>query len=1399
MSTLLSLIGESERFRIKPKNIEASDDVTENGFSSYLEDYGKTAIQDYTEDVNEESPSVSDVGIIALRDSKDYNLNPKDIYDQYDNNPIDVSVIDMPEIEEISEAIYLSSAIYNKYANLDYIPFEIQDPNGVQNQQENYGDYIADVLDDLERRGNSLADIFIGQWNKDDSPIGVIGGQALNNALNTQFTDGVSRKVLGLLNTNVFSLLDGGSLIREDYDITVPKTKLGRSAEFVAKLGSLENPINYLPEDVFGFNRLRTERNGIVTYIGTELSYEEQVSLLLQYTGKGQEKQLLNLVDLNIYKPKIEGRTKTIQANEYVGYTHFNKNSLDIRDFTVDENTAKTTPYGYYEPYGVISRHKNTGSESFGSIEKQIFSDGFWFVWTNDITDLAPTSVIDEAESIGWVAKTNVNLADTTIETNPFKKKSLLYRTQNLVNQGNAFLDLSKKEFVENIDGESRIISRGDAITASKTYTDDDGKEIQQGEYFRVWTKQRGYNRLDRTLRHRGLDNGDTRSVLNQNGIPNYAPTIREADGRNGLINDAVIKRYMFSIENLAWNDYMDDLPECEQGPGDPVTGVRGRIMWFPPYDLNFDENVSVQWEGHNFIGRGEKIYTYNNVERSGTLSFTIPVDNPDIIHSLVGERTQYWERYFKGDKTVEADAKDRYKLKKNISQKDLESLNKIKKPIEPIVKKVPYIIKTEKKVIKEKAKKVKEKVDQGKYGQKTLSIYFPNNVFVVPRSTFKPNLDNVSSDAVEDKTINFVEMAAKNVGYEDGGAADGFKSSDAKPYTIFTSNGLEYKDFSGKIVNTVGRTKQATYEDGSVQKGLQIAVSGCKDIDREGWQDTTNFGLNVPFYFEWQIRFFDSLKDKTKVEINFIGNASLPGAANSRTNTELGIKRANNAKEWFKKNVIPFLEKQGINIGFTYKVDSKSDLEDQERGLSGLVEAKDGNSGDGTYCGKCSRPHLLPCKKSRRVDIYIKDLSEPVEEEPEPEEPEVNVIEDVVPNEAFTIDETQNIDDPDSVQVPDIDESVLNKLVYTECDYFKYLETYDPLAYQTISEKIKYFVPAFHSMTPQGWNSRLTFLHQCTRQSDSIGLDGVDNIKNLAFGRPPVCILRIGDFFHTKIIIESMSINYKGGDSITWDTNPEGIGVQPMFANVNLQIKILGGMSMTAPINRLQNALSFNFYANTEMYDARADSVVFNAKYGEDGEGNVSLDENATFGSLQAARIVDGVKLSSLFKYSEAQKAEKLKKVRLESRLTLQNSTNDAVPTDQIQNLGQVESLLEYKKSAGLPLTSQEKKYQSVIDNSKVSFNYNGLTVETNNLIKSNMQNNLATNNSLLNNQALEVVQNENSLESLENFKSSISQYLTSITTEEITPEVQESVSEDYLNVFKDTYINRKGFLIEY
>ena len=48
------------------------------------------------------------------------------------------------------------------------------------------------------------------------------------------------------------------------------------------------------------------------------------------------------------------------------------------------------------------------------------------------------------------------------------------------------------------------------------------------------------------------------------------------------------------------------------------------------------------------------------------------------------------------------------------------------------------------------------------------------------------------------------------------------------------------------------------------------------------------------------------------------------------------------------------------------------------------------------------------------------------------------------------------------------------------------------------------------------------------------------------------------------------------------------------MFADVTLQFKFLGGSDLAGPIARLQNAVSFNYYANTSVYDNRAETVEY-------------------------------------------------------------------------------------------------------------------------------------------------------------------------------------------------------------
>jgi hypothetical protein len=200
-----------------------------------------------------------------------------------------------------------------------------------------------------------------------------------------------------------------------------------------------------------------------------------------------------------------------------------------------------------------------------------------------------------------------------------------------------------------------------------------------------------------------------------------------------------------------------------------------------------------------------------------------------------------------------------------------------------------------------------------------------------------------------------------------------------------------------------------------------------------------------------------------------------------------------------------------------------------------------------------------------------------------------------VITGNVVTKTETVPVIETKIVDRDNISKRVLRSLL-SECDYFETIKEETPMVYDNLRDKLKFFQPAFHSITPEGLNSRLTFLQQCMRPGDTIPtiktINGAatpvyNDATNTSFGAPPVLVLRVGDFYNTKIIPTSLGIQYEN-----LDINPEGIGVQPMIANITLGFNFVGGSGLKESVDKLQNALTFNYYANTEIYDDRADAT---------------------------------------------------------------------------------------------------------------------------------------------------------------------------------------------------------------
>lgn len=832
--------------------------------------------------------------------------------------------------------------------------------------------------------------------------------------------------------------------------------------------------------------------------------------------------------------------------------------------------------------------------------------------------------------------------------------------------------------------------------------------------YCRVWTYHHQYHRLKDAIRPLdysqgdlfnaynfkefsadrskwGYDDGRTRlgrfgTINKNNGLVNITPITGSDENRK-----VDIKNCMFSIENLAWKDmFSTDLTSRQtyqtKGLSPEQKGpFGGRIMWFPPYDLKFNEDINVRWNETSFIGRGEGIYTYTNTNRSGNLSFKILIDHPSIIN--------YWENRGKSvTNSVDETGDPEQELLRFFAGCDMLTAKPASEPEEP---QIPE----------------NEEEEQPAPNQEFIRFY-----------VFYPN----DYSGKDEKDVKFaINYLANGVGAGKErvkGRADGrtidysvpfskvslYTGTDSKPVYF---GGYEIRPGKPLSLDTDAQDRQNLYignvkYDSESNKTHQLYVQEGDSTDtwwqrkwfyrvdrdlanellaKENYLDTNSFGLNSNKGFESVIEFF-KIEDKDRENvfsfsevfvalggkeeqtvlngfynsnrvnrflslikqygidrIECIGRASTQGTVSN--NAKLQQCRAQTISRWLKSsNIITGKcdpSRIGVVTGGTggNAVGNTGSINDKENKLWRNTEVRIYLNKDVTEVSQnvlresynsedeidqtLEKNILTDDKKEghglmsfiRNKINYVRDYAENYQYNAPESVTSSNILLNLQPSAegestgksrgllgkigSIISDSYNKAKAAAEAQQDKEDEEV--KRYDNEAKFFTMLEKEEPFLHQKISDKIKYFDPAFHSVSPEGFNARLTFLQQCTRQGPTVGNSdnhSADNTaNNLAFGRPPVCILRIGDFYYTKILIENLSITY---DPMLWDLNTEGIGVMPMIAEINMRFIFIGGSSLAGHISRLQNALSFNYYANTEVYDDRAEL----AKY--DDAGNI-------------------------------------------------------------------------------------------------------------------------------------------------------------------------------------------------
>jgi len=1117
-----------------------------------------------------------------------------------------------------------------------------------------------------------------------DSLLAQIGAKKLKEAFEKRIADEVNNTINSIVNLDSLqdpfeaSLVASGQqpIINKNWKITVPDNPLLAAVSFANRLSGTYFPVSLIPGDYFTkpFKGQDNQTQGALNVVnnltggalGSLLATSENPSVLfLKNTGYGQKSVLFKSIEYNIYRPNYDkglilgvtdainnllgGNTEAGGSGYYVGSSQAEPSSINspANEIPVDR-FGNQQPSPVYGPDTLGKLYEgNEDKIKFGLGGKPYSNQGGitgQFTWVspkykdNLGFKVAPGGGPVQPQDKEFDSVKGEFNADTESTGFEFKGGSILDNTQRLINAadnatgakrlqhvGNAINQVSKvfNDGYKEMTKGSQVIAYYDSVTDSETIGIE-GSEVGR-EYCRVFQKDTPYLTYADLQKTDGITISGRKfdySVLDNTYNLNIAP-LRNPGSTN--IFDQKVKKYMFSLENLAWRTSSqpgftyDDLPVCERGPNG------GRIMWFPPYDLTFSDSSTANWNPTSFLGRPEPIHTYKNTTRTGSISWKIVVDHPAMMNTIIRKQLDKFspdqvdsimDSFFAGCVKY-----DLYDLAAKFNTIPVNQLYEYQKLLAD-----PRLTDEEKYGVLDEIPVNPESVIDGNGGDNTAVAKTGNGVNVTT-----PNGNNISNTAAASSKEDVIVTT---------------ELTEWEGYAFYFDN--DYPFGYGSFETTVPNNQDYKhwYDIYLGRKNVYNSTSAPLNVNSGGAVFTR--AEVIPFFDQVIIGNFKKINDELLPKLKEIiidqggtvvlelqGSASAPASVGYNDN--LSQRRNDSVKKWFLK------QKLGNDTMATLQSQGKIKFKYSASGEQYIIPQTNNGAGKGVNCTNNikdvnlnavtnnSQWYSVPAMVCRRVGINKITVTKPTPtttttttvtpvtttsttaqtpvtkrykcvngiciETDDPAAPfsgltdcENNCgdppIEDVV----VTPVTTRPID-PAKKLKEGISKKVL-RFLFSECDYFDLIKEDQPMVLASIQDKIKYFHPAFHSTTPEGLNSRLTFLNQCVRPGQTIPVIGPDgkpkynDAKNTSFGTPPILVLRIGDFYHTKIVPTTLQITY---DPLIYDINPEGIGVQPMIAKVSLSFDFIGGHGLAEPVAQLQNALSFNFYANTEIYDDRA------------------------------------------------------------------------------------------------------------------------------------------------------------------------------------------------------------------
>jgi hypothetical protein len=1001
--------------------------------------------------------------------------------------------------------------------------------------------------------------------------------------------------------TDVLNMITGiVPLIEPNYQITVPANPIIAATDFALRLAGSYIPVSPIPGSYFDpsinsgqpttIQQLRNafRRSQVGNFFSKLLGSPKSGSqLFLNNTGAGQKQRLFGNLNYNKFKPGYDRTFLDRVAGAIVGGVADNSNyyigsttSEPSRVFSPGSDLP-VDPFGnqvqmpVYGPQELAQLYEGPSREVRLGANGPTYSNGGGI--EGGFTWVSPKYKGNAGKKVGIGGEiTNQDEDFRPSSYNSTESTNIEFRSGSILDDTQRIIDSQPQ-------GGRRLQHVGNAIDQVSKVFNDGYKELTKGsrvikyegapgqevgtEYCRVFGKDVPYLQYNDLQKKEGITTQNRRiswSVLDSTYNLNIAPNSQEGgqDSTNliGSGDQGYAKKYMFSIENLAWRTSnkpgftVADLPICERGPNG------GRVMWFPPYGLTFNESSSASWRDSNFIGRPEPVWTYSNTSRTGSLQWKMIVDHPSVLNVIVDKILGNETNKVRVDSIIDSflagcRTYDIYELAKKYATVSVNDLVEIQKAID--------------------YKKVS------------------NEELIFLQDTLVTGSDGVAGQ----KT---------NQGTPDIG--------------ISIQNELKNKAFYFDNADPTGSTPTyevlySQYESDTTQERYRANATTDKELVSQFFSSVLKYNYNsINRQLNELYNLFLSKTIQTAT-FSLVASASAPNSISE--NNSLARRRYNSVKTYIENyqptstqqtmkqlagNNLIFNEADAIQGELAKKVTmvSSGNLTTSEYNCSDNDDSKAPNKEIYTL-------RAMACRRVAIKDIKITPVVPIAQNTVTPSSKFLGKYQETTTEQPFEVQTT--------VWSKNISKKVL-RLFLSECDYFDTIKETTPMVYDNLKDKLKFFNPAFHSMTPEGLNSRLTFLNQCLRPGDTIPVIKKDaqgntilnynDAVNTAFGSPPVLVLRIGDFYNTKIIPDSLQISYEN-----LDINPEGIGVQPMIANVSLSFKFVGGSGIKEAVDRIQNALSFNYYANTEIYDDRADTT------DTESLSQIDLDFKELFGNV--------------------------------------------------------------------------------------------------------------------------------------------------------------------------------------